>query len=153
MRHRWTIRILFMLPILLCIAAWFWSTNHTFWTGYSHGNRSIDFHAEWGFISLVCSTENVEPDGWTCGTSPMSRRWQIPYPMESHHFLGFFFGWHPGFRGIGMPYWFLILAFTALFYFAWRKTAPRPTPIGFPVEPPAISPDSPKASPQSNERQ
>jgi hypothetical protein len=136
MLRRWIIRALFSLPDLVCMAGWFWSTSHSFYAYRRHGHSSINFGTEWGAIFFNFSHDNLpEPDGWTCGAALLKRSWQLPQPVDCHYFLGFSFGWFPTFRGGNVPYWFLILAFAALFCFAWRKTAARPNPTGFPIEP------------------
>src|ERR1035437_7518200 len=97
MVRRWIIRIIFMLPILLCMAGWGWSGTHSLWIRYSHDGRGVECESRWGVVVVLVRWHLLPPDGWRYEdfTHGPARFWPVD-DMASHAFLGFDFG-HFGF--------------------------------------------------------
>jgi hypothetical protein len=153
MPRRWLIRGLFVLPILLCVSAWVWSMLHQTYSSYHHGGHEISCTMEGGFLDCYVLFQGQgprAPDGWYCLTRSMDLRVVDPhfFPVRggqttpectsSPRFLGF--GYEHGttsneYRSVFVPYWFLIVVFSAALFVVCRKTRPKINPkMAFPVE-------------------
>jgi len=152
MWRRWIIRGLFVLPILLCVAGWWWSVWHS---GYlailarvprpDGGTRiapSTAWGTGWGLLSWDHTRLHGTYAGWRFQAVPIEMQIVPPGFTSFEHtdsscsFLGFCYynirnGWA---MGVDVPYWFLIVVFSAILLLVWRWTRPS-KPVGaFPVE-------------------
>ena len=130
MKRRWLIRSIFMLPILLCIVGWCWSAGHGGWIGYYHGAEFVGCETFWGVVRL--GTSGPGP-GCCCGVDSAPEICFL-LPNDPQTFLGFGYFFISPERHVYVPYWFLILAFSAILFFVWRKTRTKPQGGAFPVE-------------------
>ncbi len=128
-----------MVPILLCLGAWGWSRSHRTGIEYGHHDRFAGCVSVWGTVDVQWGTTyRPLPDGLWCYASPepISHFWPVDSMFDS--ILGFAYS-HTSTRLdtyylLGVPWWFLILVFSAILYLVWRKTRPRRTGRAFPVE-------------------
>ncbi len=138
MLRRWIIRIIFMLPILLCVGGWGWSAKHDGRLEYHRHGHWFGGGTLWGFVCVNYgppSLGEIASDGWICRIYPRTEVHFWPRLFTDHFsFLGF--GYYSGFSitTIEVPYWFLILVFSALLFVVWRKTRPPVKGRAFPVE-------------------
>ena len=136
MFRRWLLRILFLLPILLCLLGWTISGRYCCVLTYNpDAQNNYGVATSGGQVLLFCD-HGRWLRGWSYFASPQSLNFFIPIlsPDYRRYFgFGTYFGAdESGFAG---PYWFLILFFSAPLYFVWRKTRPQPNPrTAFPVE-------------------
>jgi hypothetical protein len=113
-----------MLPILLCVVGWVWSTNHDVSIERVRNERVVSLSTQWGSIGYVDygdSIRYVGMEGWHF------RMIQCParvFPDNSIEFLCFS-DWDPRARA---PYWFLILVFSIPLFIVWRKTRSKIDP-------------------------
>jgi len=128
MKRRSIICRLFMLPILLCMFGWVCSGEHRMYAGASYKSYYICGGFVWGqvFIGYV---HNPPYRGVFFGNEVNSetRFW----PQKST--LGFDYLESRNFRDIGVPFWFLILIFSGVLWFVWRRSAPKRKGGAFPV--------------------
>jgi len=141
-----------MLPILLCVVGWGWSSVHFGRLTHAHAGAAVEFTTYSGSFDVRWGdTERYE--GWRCATVPIefefvpSDFWTCDFQRFSSanfyqfSYLGFYSqmiggGAYPyPMRVLGVPYWFLIVVFSALLYVVWRKTRSKANPkSAFPVE-------------------
>jgi len=139
MFRRWLIRSLFILPVLLGVLGWAWSAGHYGGIAYIHRGHGVRGGTYWGTVFLGGWRSLKHPDGWTYGLSAQAsvQFWPQDSNFE-HFFLGFgYYYWSSAgekLYSLCIPYWFLILLFGFPLLFAWRKTAQKNPPPGFPVE-------------------
>ena len=140
MRRRGLIRGLFLLPLLLCVGGWAWSVTHGSTITYCQGDHFGGCESSWGLITVYLGRGTGMPRGWVCqdNPAPAPNFWPRDTP-DSHAFIGFGLGrmlYEPGtVYWLSMPYWFLIVVFSAVLFFVWRKTRPKINPqMAFPVE-------------------
>lgn len=149
MIRRWFIRIVFMLPILLCVGGWEWSNSYTLKTCFTHG-----FNLWYGTVA----------EGKLCVQWAQSDRLQAPWSWSAHSeewypdvwlewrgaigrrgsFLGFWIGEDlltdgEGERSQGqwvaIPFWFPTILSALTLCYVWRKTQPKlNSKTAFPVE-------------------
>jgi hypothetical protein len=136
MLRRWLIRAVFMLPILLCVGGWGFSVQHGGWVSYAHSSRLVDFGTAWGTIDVTIALFPGEPDGLDWLAHPMDSFHFWPYVDQAYHPV-FGFGFrrlvdtnppNSDFYTLYVPYWFLIVVFSLILSFVWRKTRPRINP-------------------------
>ena len=131
MKRRWIIRSIFILPILLCIVGWGWSAGHSGDVWYWTGVTGVSCSTGWGSVG-VCTIYSRVPDwepGWHCEVVPTD---EIRFLFGAH--LGFVYSSTPIYTHVYVPYWFLILVFSAVLLFVWRKTRKPNHATAFPVE-------------------
>ena len=138
MFRRWLIRSLFMVPILLGLVGWEWSAGHSGEVWYQHDDLRVGGATGWGVLGVgtIDSRSGMfgaEPDGWICKVSPMAEI-RFLLPNNSNVILGFGYGSMPSSHQVEVPYWFLIVIFSVVLFFVWRKTRPKPQGGAFPVE-------------------
>jgi hypothetical protein len=135
MRRRWIIRGLFMLPVLLCVGGWGWSTTFSCWVTYSHHLQIFGCRSMGGAVGVYSlKTFFITPDGWLIATRHEERA--CFWPPQN---LGFHIGRSESSAGIChqivIPYWFLILVFSVVLLFLWPKIQPTTDPAtAFPVQ-------------------
>ena len=148
MKRRWFIRIVFMLPILLCLAGWGWSGTHHGVIAYRHNGRNVVGCDSFSGIVIVNYGWYGEAryNGWyyEVNSTATAHFW----PKDAPHFqyvLGFGFrqlevtkvgdGTVTYIYDLAVPFWFFIVVFSAVLFFVWRKTRPKINPkSAFPVE-------------------
>ena len=148
MKRRWVIRIIFILPILLCIGGWVLGGTHS--TALQYGFRQryvllspLSGTLETSFGWLDRPTSILLP-GWNYRSAPqpanLRSNWRSYWPGNiegSHNFFGFRYR-HSTISGqdwtLAVPYWFLLLVFSANLYVVWRKTGKPKPGRAFPVE-------------------
>ena len=152
MRRRWILRILLLLPILLCLAGWAASVNHILSLRYRHAGYFGNVSTEWGVLLFEWGQFNGGVEGWRGSIDSISPR--VLYLPErgpqDFSLLGFHYyhrryvilPYDLNFVGISIPYWFLLLVFGFAFFLAWRKTRPLGNPKAFPVE--VVAPHDPR---------
>ena len=135
-----------MLPILLCMAGWLWSVSQDGSILYFNHGRSVRCDSLWGVIGIRWSTNNLTSYGWEKDVIPEEAHFWPGRNPDSQSFLGldfryFQFGTGHSQFGTGdlyvldVPYWLLIVVFSTVLFFVWRKTRPKPNPkTAFPVE-------------------
>ena len=136
MKRRWFIRICFMLPILLCVVGWVWGATRFAHIMYVHSGHWVACGPSSGFVNVAFGQNPRKSDGWEWSVIPQSARFG---PGGTPYFLGF------SFRHIlasdmymymfGVPYWFLLIIFSAVLFVVWRKTGKPKPGRAFPVEP------------------
>ena len=155
MTHRWIIRCTFMLPILLCAAAWLW-TNAVYMISVSCAYRARGI-ACWTYPGVLCiKWEDFSRSHYGSAYHNglhyhVTREWQSfpfkvrrpslwpPWPVPQAPYMSTTFsclglGYDLSDKRLYIPFWLLILAFAALLFFVWRRTAPPKPGRGFPVE-------------------
>src|ERR1035437_4189762 len=123
MKRRWIIRIIFILPILLCVVGWVWSGTHFSRIEYGvYGHWWIACDLRYGVVDVMVARSGVDGGGWYCVTRPYpnARFW----PVNSI----FGFGYYGPSHKVVMPIWFLIFLFSLVLFFVWRKTRPKINP-------------------------
>ena len=136
MKRRWLIRSVFILPILLCVGGWVWSGFYGRAVGYYRAGHGVWCATEWGVVSVGVGPDRGMPDGWRYLVDPLPHFLFWP-TNEPESFLGFRLpphGFSPGWYGVAVPYWFLIILFALVLVFVWRKTGKKKPDHGFPVE-------------------
>jgi hypothetical protein len=145
MVRRWLIRAVFMLPILLCVGGWGWSARHGSVINYRQGERYLIGSSLWGSLDVstgggMTATADM-PEGWQCGELRYAHtHFFWPNDRPDSTFLGFRIGNNGGmssgaFFEVRVPHWSLIVVFSLVLFFVWRKTRPNPHPqSAFPVE-------------------
>jgi len=143
MPNRCLIRSLFILPVLLCLAAWGWTGWYEAALDYMNGAGWITLDTAHGAVTLKRQM-SVSSDGYNAAVfrTPSVRFWPEA-DADDLCFLGF--RWvhesivygdgtaHP-YYSLTIPYWFPLLVFSLLLLGAWRKTRHRPDPAtAFPV--------------------
>jgi hypothetical protein len=134
---RWIIRGMAIALVTLCVTAWVGS----YWEevgGYrGSGHRLFAAEIVYGKIGLG-ETRDLELDH-----SPSWHwYWYVVHPEDSHtsypstdyQFLGFVYEPRPSQWIVIIPLWFPTLLSTMLLWFVWRKTRPKYSGNGFPVE-------------------
>src|ERR1035437_8125782 len=142
MVRRWIIRIVFMMPILLCVGGWGWSGMYHSSASYSHDGHWVGCGSGWGVVTVSLGRWSGTPDGWECDDAYKQDDFILEPPdtPDSHYFLGFRRLNHgletPAYwYDFTVPYWFLIAMFSAVLFLVWRKTRPKIYRGGaFPVE-------------------
>ena len=138
MKRRWLIRTIFMLPILLCIVGWGWSTTQEGWITYNCADHRVICYTSWGTVGVETSSNHTWTmrDGWQCEVMALDKIRLLP----TNGFLGFDYCYGESrseiYRNyIEVSYWFLIVVFSLALLYVWRKTRPKPNPAtAFPVE-------------------
>ena len=139
MFRRWFIRLLVLLPIVLCIIGWGWSSTHTGWIRYSYGTNT--FNANWigcgtrkGFIFFQNGIDSPVRfrAGWHCGAESDKATESSFVPSTGFYGFDHSVSLHTQF--LFLPYWFLVLIFSGLLWLIWRRTRPKPKGGAFPVE-------------------
>ena len=134
MNRRWLIRILFMLPILLCAATWLWSGTHKGQISYTHGGVGGGFGTSRGVLGMAFGTATRLPDGWDGRAGRHSPKYFPRY--EPGSFLGFAAEYDRDSTTfvVYMPCAFPLVVFSGLLFSVWRKTRPKANPnSAFPV--------------------
>jgi hypothetical protein len=134
MIRRWLIRSLSIALLLLFADGWVVST----FTGFE-----IAQHATWlviaakGNVCFVATTADVHFDFSACKTN--GTRLTYYETLGGHEWAGFRLGhtvdFHTAIGWLGFPFWFPTLLSALLLCLIWRKTRPKCTGKGFPVEP------------------
>jgi hypothetical protein len=159
MIKRWTIRILLLALLALCVFGWFWSSSHMGHVEYfRNGTRGhtaemeypardyLEFTTCQGMIAIYGGRELSFSSGTESGFACESFRFsngRLWPPRKPERYWGVWAG-DPGARfgdghsenffwwGVGVSYGWIMLLLGALTFFAWRS--PRFTrPGGFPV--------------------
>ena len=142
MKRRWFIRICFMLPVLLCVVGWGWSTRYQPHLSYCHAGNTYTCSVVRGLVLLSRARVGLTmtdgsiafpEDGWKCFTASTSSP-TSPLGFKWMHFRTVIGDTSIDARQVGVPLWFLILPFSALFCFVWRKTGKLKPGRAFPVE-------------------
>ena len=139
MKRRWFIRILFMLPILLCVVWWAWGGLNFSFVSYCHGGHRVGCSPSSGVVTVHFGWDGRMPDGWHCRVVPIERDRFWPESRPNFRFyLGFGIGRvADGMMSLDMlsvPYWFLIIGSSVVLLIVWRKTRPKLNPrTAFPV--------------------
>jgi hypothetical protein len=149
MFRRWLIRTFFLLPILLCVAGWLWSGFYASWLSYSQDGKYVECIPLSGVLVLEWGWDSRPRDRWQSEAFQQARTqlWQSRFWLQPRqgagipaYVLGFSFDHRAHWYCVAIPFWFLILAFSALFFLIYRKTRPKPSPdTAFPVEPDEVS--------------
>ena len=138
MKRRWIIRVIFMLPILLCVVGWVWSSTHNGVIDFSRDGRGIELASSYGAVTGVLDLDAEKwHDGWyrTVRPIPGVHFWpEGTFGLRSFLGLTYFSNKAGSNFYIDVPYWFLILIFSAPLFFVWRKTRPLVKGRAFPVE-------------------
>ena len=71
MKRRWFIRILFMLPVLLCVVGWGWSGTHDTSVAYRYGGRDVCLGTWKGILSISWGVSYDSP-GWEAYNEPLN---------------------------------------------------------------------------------
>ena len=154
--RRVILRTVFLLPILLCLAGWLWSSTNSTGVCYGDGDRAVYLGTEVGIVRVE-EAAGFARLGWWWGNDPLNPpQFWPPMTARTHTwFLGFSYRYddfmlpRPGhFRGFAIPYWFPLVVSGSVFAWVWRKTRRKPAPSAFPVEVAAPSPP-PAASPKT----
>jgi len=133
MKRRWVIRLIFILPILLCLGGWGWSFTH-------NGRIEMGRGGIWGSCGTIWGSVTIQYDHYA---PPIGLQCDVYRESEAHlllhpdiGFLGFGYSGPPyGPHALFMPYWFLILVFSSVLFIVWRRTRPKVNPAtAFPVE-------------------
>ena len=139
MKRRWFIRCLFMLPILLCVGGWAWGRMYNGYVRFTHDGSWIGCVQSDGVIGVGVGGRFGLPNGWNHEVALRDglRHFWRPWPDPA--FLGFRISHHPqdmgGWYCLSLPYWFLIIVFSLVLFFVWRKTRPKLNPAtAFPME-------------------
>ena len=139
MKRRWFIRICFMLPILLCVGGWLWSSTHLTIVGYGHGDREAYLGTRAGTLQFAWLMGYASP-GWESTNEPLNSPefWPSKEAWGGASFLGFVYRHidHPPhfIRIFAVPYWFLIVVCGGVFTWVCRKTGKPKAGRAFPVE-------------------
>ena len=145
MTRRWLIRCLFLLPILLCLAGYAWSVVHNGWLVWNHAGDTFELTTGSGVIQLEWMESGAGAAGWhawSYAVPPSFYFSDARAPGSSFLSFRFYYRVPSTFPGaptyqsaLQVPYWFLLLLFSALFYLVWRKTPPTLNPkSAFPIE-------------------
>jgi hypothetical protein len=143
MLRRRLIRTLLLLPVLLCLAGWGWGSSHDCWVTYDHDGRWVAADAATGIITVFVGWDSPKPNGGAYKIERIaSGQFWPKYAPGFHSLLGFSVGraagWGGKFYFLNVPFWFLIVLFSALFLLIYRQTRPNPHPrTAFPIEPAA----------------
>ena len=140
MKRRWIIRVLFMLPILLCLSGWGWSGTHKGSLFYIHERNECGFSTSEGVVRLEIYMDRtfLSPETrWESYSS--QQRANYFFPSDPPSYLGFYIDhteWAWGNEySLAIPCWFLILIFSVVLFLVWRKNRPELNPkTSFPVE-------------------
>ena len=154
MKRRWFTRIFFMLPILLCLAGWLWSSTHLTGVYGQYADRGVYLGTASGTLRFEWVAGETTPGwkGWVSINEPLDPTAFWPSkeaddatlfdPEGSTWLLGFSYrdrdstlavpGLH--FRGFGVPYWFPLVVSGGVFAWVWRKTRKPKPGRAFPVE-------------------
>ena len=140
MLRRWVIRVFFMVPIVLCAVGWVWGAMLSGAVCYAHSERFVYVAPTEGRILVALGVDPIEHDGWRSSFEYLSRAYFWP-PIDNdyyHYHLGFTFGPREkvsgNWRAFAVPYWFLILLSSGVFWWVWRKTRAVTARGAFPVE-------------------
>ena len=143
MKRRWFIRMIFMLPILLCVGGWAWSMNHRWAFRYGLNDRATGCAVRWGVLTVFSDTFDVGPPGLQYVVSMPESFYLWPREMEAddpmvHDVLGFgvMYMDFPTHRlcSVSTPLWFFVVVLSAVLLFVWRKTGKPKPGRAFPVE-------------------
>ena len=139
MLKRWFIRIIVVLPLLLCVVGWVRSRMHDDTVGYAHALLHAEVDAYWGSIHVLWE------QGTPRGSGPYYKQdrtfqthfWPVDQPLQTYWGFGLHRVFVTGYTyvWVSFPYWFvtLVLAFVAVY--AWWKTRRKPDPkTAFPIE-------------------
>jgi hypothetical protein len=145
MLRRWIIRGLGIALLTLCVTAWVWSYWWFVEVDYSSGKVSRDFIVMCGRMRLARQLSGREGWSWDYGrwtSGPMSadQFMSDEYPFMHYHLGGFALstglmgppdgkGWK-----VHIPLFFPTLLSAPLLWLVWRKTRPKYSGKGFPVE-------------------
>jgi hypothetical protein len=126
MVKRWIIRGLFMLPLLIVVVGWGWSSRHSGSIEYAHHGQYVRCGTEWGGVFIVSGNRTRNTDGWEFSTIRL-RSFDLLPPRFTvvYYFLGF--GLHSPIgtaEKLLVPYWFLLLLIGTILFLVWRKTRP-----------------------------
>ncbi len=134
MLKRRIIRGIFMVPILLCLVGWGWSAGHYAEICYSTKTAGLICFAQSGTVGLeggagrrgslgVSTFSEALPEGRSW---PPIRVGTSDTDYGDHSYAGFSFEYtHTADDWdiwCGVPFWFLIIVFSAVLFFVWRKT-------------------------------
>jgi hypothetical protein len=141
MKRRWIIRSFFMLPIVLCIIGWGWSSTHWGWAGYTCADHVVRCGTFYGVVYVSSDKlRQPTPNGWSSFYRhvPETRFWSR---NDSVIFFGFGCYWGPDGCSVHVPYLFPLFVFSLVLMYVWRITRPKPNPVtAFPVEMDTMSP-------------
>ena len=143
--RRWIYRSLCLVLLLLCLGGWVASYTFTPVVAYQTKHQFLNGYIDSGSLFIQWNTTTIEETG------KLGVDFQIHLESEEtdetlnqfSHALGFHGGtvifrssvgrWR--IRLIGIPFWFLTLLASAITFWVWRKTRPKPNPsTAFPVE-------------------
>ena len=142
--RRRLIRTLFILPVLLCLAAWALSTTHTACLIYSHAGTTTGLQLRHADLHFTCNKSEFSlPDGWYCLVDPAPfHLFDTRLLRLSSSFLGFAYHHETlklddpeialSWTSLHIPLWFPLLVSSGLLWVAWRKTPRIPIQPGAP---------------------
>ena len=145
MFKRWLIHILFLLPILLCVIGWAWSSCHSCYIEHLRGGLMLEAGTWSGNVAATWGRyypgvpPDARPEGWRVKIYEQPVTIILPSQWQHFTLLGFDYAHEPGragyqnFTRLQVPYWFFIPLFSLLSYFAWRRTRPGKSDRAFPV--------------------
>ena len=140
MFRRWFIRICFMLPILVCVGGWGWSSTHVTGVAYGNGHAGVAFGTGAGTLRIVWIGGLATP-GWRLINEPLNppEFWPAKSASDDPQFLGFYYRYFKQspdlhFYFFFVPYWALIVVCGGVFAWVWRKTGKPKPGRAFPVE-------------------
>jgi hypothetical protein len=98
----------------------------SYWRGAYVRHREVGTeiaaYYDGGRISLLYDDLVVANLGWQWGViSHNPEHWTIIERAASFSLLGFAFNWHPGYRGVVVPFWFVSLIATLQLLLLWRS--------------------------------
>jgi hypothetical protein len=146
MFRRWLIRSLALTLLTLCVVAWagsFFQVIGGHYTG-GNGNGARPNHTEYFRInsgSLLFehrSPSKIEDDGWHWyHFAPDHKDVTTYYEIMDYRIFGF--AYQPEsdvifYSRALIPLWFPTLLSALLLWLVWRKTKPKPKPMGFPID-------------------
>ena len=133
MKRRWLIRILFLLPIVLCAAGWAWSGTHVGEIGYTRG-AGCAVGTNGGVIGIAFGSIMGGPNGWDGRVSGHSAHYFPPFEWGTFLGFGFEHGRGPEVYIVFMPYALPLFVFSIVLIIVWRMTRVREPARAFPVE-------------------
>ena len=156
MPRRWIIRATFLLPILLCLAGWLWSSTHEMGVAYGYEDRNVYLWTRAGALNFQL-TVGVSASGWLWLNEPLNSPefWPSKTASYATSFLGFSYLWsdwsqRPYARFFAVPYWFLLVVSGGVFACVWRKTRRKPdSKTAFPIEVAAVNGRGQAAAPKN----
>jgi len=137
--RRWTIRSIFVLPVLFCAVGWLVSAHYFITVSYFPRGQGVLFGTYSGIAYLWFRPSNGVSHGWHISCS-RNAGWTYWPPKDLNLFLGFGHFYEKGdpfwgtMRSYTFPYLLPLVIFSAFLFFVWRRTRPKLSPAtAFPV--------------------